>query len=168
MVLTSKWGRIQPEIQIWHVQVTWWCVTVRELPKDVLKMASGLISPSGWPGHRSQLCIGRLHVCYISSCWGTHFLYLSNPPSASFLPIIPWVTITISSWHVITGDRRAQTFPPSVAAQRQVLSVQTWPPDIYTLQGLYSISGRYEPGGKCTSNLSSHQISWINGHEIGN
>ena len=56
MVLTSKWGRIQPEIQIWHVQVTWRCVAVRELPKDVLKMASGLISPSGLAGHRRQLC----------------------------------------------------------------------------------------------------------------
>ena len=31
-------------------------MAVRELPKDVLKMASGLISPSGWPGHRRQLC----------------------------------------------------------------------------------------------------------------
>ena len=24
------------------------------------------------------------------SCWGTHFLYLSNPPSGNLLPIIPW------------------------------------------------------------------------------
>ena len=56
MVLTSKWGRIQPEIQIYHVQVTWRCVAVRKLPKDVLKMASDLISPSGLPGHRRQLC----------------------------------------------------------------------------------------------------------------
>ena len=23
------------------------------------------------------------------SCWGTHFLYLSNPPSGNLLPIIP-------------------------------------------------------------------------------
>ena len=30
---------------------------MRELPKDVLKMASGLISPSGLAGHRRQLCI---------------------------------------------------------------------------------------------------------------
>ena len=36
MVLTSKWGV--------------------ELPKDVLKMASGLISPSGLAGHRRKLC----------------------------------------------------------------------------------------------------------------
>ena len=29
---------------------------MRELPKGVLKMASGLISPSGLAGHRRQLC----------------------------------------------------------------------------------------------------------------
>ena len=34
-------------------------MAVRELPKDVLKMASGLISPSGLAGHRRQLCSGR-------------------------------------------------------------------------------------------------------------
>ena len=33
---------------------------MRELPKDVLKMASGLISPSGLAGHCGQLCIGTL------------------------------------------------------------------------------------------------------------
>ena len=31
---------------------------MRKLPKDVLKMASGLISPSGLAGHRRPLCIG--------------------------------------------------------------------------------------------------------------
>ena len=35
--------------------VTERCEAVREVPKDVLKMASGLISPSG---HCGQLCIG--------------------------------------------------------------------------------------------------------------
>merc|ERR1711884_281535 len=35
-------------------KVTWRCQAVPELPKDMLKMASGLISPSG---HRCQLCI---------------------------------------------------------------------------------------------------------------
>ena len=35
-------------------KVTWWCMVVREVPKALLKMASGLISPSG---HRGQLCI---------------------------------------------------------------------------------------------------------------
>ena len=32
-------------------------MAVRKLPKDVLKMASGLISPSGLAGHRRPLCI---------------------------------------------------------------------------------------------------------------
>ena len=35
-------------------KVTWRCLAVPELPKALLKMASGLISPSG---HRGQLCI---------------------------------------------------------------------------------------------------------------
>ena len=26
-------------------------------------------------------------------CWGTHFLYLSSPPSGNLLPIIPWVKL---------------------------------------------------------------------------
>ena len=30
---------------------------MRKLPKDVLKMASGLILPSGLAGHRRPLCI---------------------------------------------------------------------------------------------------------------
>ena len=38
--------------------------------------------------------IGRLSplLCLITSpsCWRTHFLYLSNPPSVSFLPILLW------------------------------------------------------------------------------
>ena len=38
-------------------------MAVRELPKDVLKMASGLISPSGWPGHCRQLCIVAAGPC---------------------------------------------------------------------------------------------------------
>ena len=44
----------------------------------------------------------QLHVCYISySCWGTHFLYLSNPPSGIPVPIIPWV----GAFSVITNLR---------------------------------------------------------------
>ena len=31
---------------------------MRKLPKDVLKMASGLILPSGLAGHRRPLCTG--------------------------------------------------------------------------------------------------------------
>ena len=36
---------------------------MRELPKDVLKMASGLILPSGLAGHHRQLCIGTIKHC---------------------------------------------------------------------------------------------------------
>ena len=83
MVLTSKWGRIQPGIQIWHVQVAWRYMAVREPPKDVLKMASGLISPSGLAGHRRQLCndtflsseADRATVCCIS--WSMLYWYTS-------------------------------------------------------------------------------------------
>ena len=35
---------------------------MREVPKDVLKMASGLISPSGLAGHRRPLCTGQLNM----------------------------------------------------------------------------------------------------------
>ena len=38
-------------------KVTWWCMVVHEVPKALLKMASGLISPSG---HCGQLCIALL------------------------------------------------------------------------------------------------------------
>ena len=37
-------------------------MAVHELPKDVLKMASGLISPSGLAGHCRPLCIGGTAV----------------------------------------------------------------------------------------------------------
>ena len=30
------------------------------------------------------------------SCWGTHFLYLSNLPSGNLLPIIPWTGVLVS------------------------------------------------------------------------
>ena len=43
-------------------KVTWWCLVVPELPKALLKMASGLISPSGLAGHRRQLCIDIQNV----------------------------------------------------------------------------------------------------------
>ena len=87
MVLTSKWGRIQPEIQIWHVQVTWRCMAVRELPKDVLKMASGLISPSGLAGHRRQLCTGLQSDQFYCKCWGDpllSYLYFECGSSTSW------------------------------------------------------------------------------------
>ena len=39
----------------------------------------------------------QLHVCCISySCWGTHFLYLSNPPAGIPVPIIPCWELKIS------------------------------------------------------------------------
>ena len=87
MVLTSKWGRIQPGIQIWHVQVTWRCMAVRKLPKDVLKMASGLISPSGLAGHRGQLCTGALHSSFpprnypYQSTWSVSAVLRDTSPS---------------------------------------------------------------------------------------
>ena len=75
-------------------KVTWWCMVVQELPKALLKMASCLISPSG---HCGQLCIGRLSPlsCLFTSpsCWETHFLYLSSPPSGNLLPIVPWLRV---------------------------------------------------------------------------
>ena len=39
-------------------------MAVRKLPKDVLKMASGLISPSGLAGHRRPLCIAGIQVIH--------------------------------------------------------------------------------------------------------
>ena len=36
---------------------------MRKLPKDVLKMASGLISPSGLAGHRRPLCNDPVSRC---------------------------------------------------------------------------------------------------------
>ena len=39
-----------------------------------------------------------LHCLFTSpNCWGTHFLYLSNPPSGNLLPIIPWQYIALYS-----------------------------------------------------------------------
>ena len=40
-------------------KVTWRCLAVPELPKALLKMASGLISPSGLAGHCRPLCSVR-------------------------------------------------------------------------------------------------------------
>ena len=47
-------------------------MAVRTLPKDVLKMASGLILPSGLAGHRRQLCnvlIGNNDNMELKTCW---------------------------------------------------------------------------------------------------
>ena len=50
------------------------------------------------------------------SCWGTHFLYLSNPPSGNLLPIIPWannrheyVNQTVTSCNVVRGQETYST-----------------------------------------------------------
>ena len=55
-------------------KVTWQCLAVPDLPKALLKMASGLISPSE---HCGQLCDGALHSTNINvllprptlTCW---------------------------------------------------------------------------------------------------
>ena len=39
----------------------------------------------------------------VPSCWGTHFLYLSNPPSGNLLPIIPWVSLSAIFIRNMTG-----------------------------------------------------------------
>ena len=51
IVLTSKWGRIQPEIQIWHVQVVAASWTLVGSPKHAEKMLIQLISATApsWP-----------------------------------------------------------------------------------------------------------------------
>ena len=46
-------------------KVTERCKAVPELPKVLLKMASGLISPSG---HRRQLCIALVYIQYKNVC----------------------------------------------------------------------------------------------------
>ena len=54
--------------------------------KKWVKLWLAAVSPCRAP-------IGRLSPlsCLFTSlsCWGTHFLYLSNPPSGNLLPIIP-------------------------------------------------------------------------------
>ena len=56
-------------------------MAVRELPKDVLKMAFGLISPSGLAGHRCQLCnvTVSLHLPTMATCSFT----VGTPASSS-------------------------------------------------------------------------------------
>ena len=47
-------------------KVTWWCMVVQELPKALLKMASGLISPSG---HCGQLCNVKARFGQMQQTW---------------------------------------------------------------------------------------------------
>ena len=53
----------------------------------------------------SSINIGRLsplHCLFTSpSCWWTHSLYLSNPPSGNLLPIIPWFTCSQSDVYMM-------------------------------------------------------------------
>ena len=37
------------------------------------------------------------------SCWGTHFLYLSNPPAGIPVPIIPCRTLSIIFIEMVDG-----------------------------------------------------------------
>ena len=65
---------------------------VRPLPDSKSVWLAG-VSPCRAPiGQMSPLS------CLFTSpsCWGTHFLYLSNPPSGNLLlPIIPWSSILL-------------------------------------------------------------------------
>ena len=45
---------------------------------------------SAWWAHQLMGGGAHLHTCTQPSCWGTQFLYLSNPPSVNILPILPW------------------------------------------------------------------------------
>ena len=58
MVLTSKWGRIQPEIQIWPDQVVAASWTLVGSPKHAEKMLIQLISATApsWPTVHSGFC----------------------------------------------------------------------------------------------------------------
>ena len=61
---------------------------VRPQP-DCKSMWLAAVSPCRAPIGR----LSPLHCLFTSpSCWGTHFLYLSNPPSGNLLPIIPCPT----------------------------------------------------------------------------
>ena len=68
-----------------------WISQVRPHP-DCKSVWLAAVSPCRAPIGR----LSPLHCLFISpSCWGTHFLYLSNPPSGNLLPIIPWVECSI-------------------------------------------------------------------------
>ena len=65
MVLTSKWGRIQPEIQIWPDQVVAASWTLVRSPKHAKKMLIQLISATApsWPAvHWDWDCPGNPNV----------------------------------------------------------------------------------------------------------
>ena len=55
---------------------------MRKLPKDVLKMASGLILPSGLAGHRRPLCIGAAAGSAAANVWDLLAVWIldNSPP----------------------------------------------------------------------------------------
>ena len=59
-------------------------MAVREVPKGVLKMASGLISLSGLAGHRRPLCIGQQNTVHLPAESGAPLLSELFPPAAQF------------------------------------------------------------------------------------
>ena len=63
-------------------------MAVRRLPKDVLKMASGLISPSGLAGHRGQLCIVCCGIVGNDSIYGAVIVLLNSPTKFMNAPYI--------------------------------------------------------------------------------
>ena len=78
-------------------------MAVRELPKDVLKMASGLISLSGLAGHRRQLCIVWAAHSPCFGGWAGHYVDItwlageSNlPPTVSILSQYPHTTLNLA------------------------------------------------------------------------
>ena len=60
MVLTSKWGRIQPGFQIWADQVVAASWTLVRSPKHAEKMLIQLITPTE-PSSPAVQCAGRKH-----------------------------------------------------------------------------------------------------------
>ena len=87
-----------------HCQGTWWLVSW-----DLM-----------WP-------IGGELVTTITppSCWVTHFLYLSNPPSGNLLPMIPWCWY----WFLGLGGREVWSLENDVhsfAVQYNVWLIKYW------------------------------------------
>ena len=71
--------------------------------------------------------IGGELVTTITSqcCWGTHFLYLSNPPSGNLLLIIPWGRGTFSKYcenYAKNSMTPEMVSPPSLCATSRASS----------------------------------------------
>ena len=61
---------------------------MRKLPKDVLKMASGLISPSGLAGHRRPLCNGPFGFVVEMLGWYRYNLFFATLTQIDTLDVI--------------------------------------------------------------------------------